>query len=100
MPPLKKPALGVPLPLSPHLIARNPDSKAVKKAIVLNAPPMKLLIDLPRLGPFAIAGKAAGTEDEAPRADPNHPVAGRRQARPALRAYVSKSRVTPLRASG
>jgi integrase len=50
-----------------------PDSKTGKKAIVLNAPAMKLLIDLPRLGSFVIAGKAAGTEDESPRADLNRP---------------------------
>jgi integrase len=50
-----------------------PDSKTGKKAIVLNAPAMKLLIDLPRLGSFVIAGKAAGTEHEAPRSDLNRP---------------------------
>jgi hypothetical protein len=37
-----------------------PDSKTGKKAIVLNAPAMKLLIDLTRVGSFVIAGKAAG----------------------------------------
>jgi hypothetical protein len=63
----------VPLSPEPHLIARHPGSKTGKKAIVLNAPAMKLLVDLPRLGSFVIAGKSTGTEHEAPRSDLNRP---------------------------
>lgn len=50
-----------------------PDSKTGKKAIVLNAPAMKVLGELPRLGSFVIAGKVAGTQEETPRADLNRP---------------------------
>lgn len=50
-----------------------PDSKTGKKAIVLNAPAMKVLADLPRLGSYVIAGQSAGTDEETPRADLNRP---------------------------
>jgi integrase len=50
-----------------------PDSKTGKKAIVLNAPAMKVLADLPRLGAYVISGQSAGTDDETPRADLNRP---------------------------
>jgi len=50
-----------------------PDSKTGKKAIVLNAPAMKVLADLPRLGAYVISGQSAGTDEETPRADLNRP---------------------------
>jgi len=50
-----------------------PDTKTGKKAIVLNAPAMKVLADLPRLGSFVIAGQGAGTDEERPRSDLNRP---------------------------
>jgi hypothetical protein len=50
-----------------------PDSKTGKKAIVLNAPAMTVLPDLPHLGAYVIAGQDAGTEKEKPRADLNKP---------------------------
>jgi hypothetical protein len=46
-----------------------PDSKTGKKSIVLNAPAMKVLAELPRLGAYVIAGQSAGTDEEAPRPD-------------------------------
>jgi integrase len=51
-----------------------PDSKTGKKAIVLNAPALDILTKLPRVGEYVIAGQAAGTEDEKPRADPLHKI--------------------------
>ena len=50
-----------------------PDTKTGKKAIVLNAPAMKVLADLPRIGAYVIAGSAAGTDEEKPRSDLNRP---------------------------
>jgi integrase len=50
-----------------------PDTKTGKKAIVLNAPAMKVLADLPRMGAYVIAGQAAGTDKERPRCDLNRP---------------------------
>jgi integrase len=50
-----------------------PDSKTGKKAIVLNAPALDILASLPRVGAFVIAGQAAGTDDDKPRADLNRP---------------------------
>jgi integrase len=50
-----------------------PDSKTGKKAIVLNAPAMKVLADLPRMGTYVIAGQSAGSEAETPRTDLNRP---------------------------
>lgn len=50
-----------------------PDSKTGKKAIVLNAPAMKVLADLPRIGRYVIAGQSAGTEEEAARVDLHRP---------------------------
>jgi len=49
------------------------DSKTGKKSIVLNAPAVQILASLPRIGQFVIAGRSAGTEDEAPRADLHRP---------------------------
>jgi integrase len=50
-----------------------PDSKTGKKAIVLNAPALGILGNLPRVGAHVIAGQAAGTDDDKPRADLNRP---------------------------
>jgi integrase len=49
------------------------DSKTGRKPIVLNAPSVQILGTLPRIGQFVIAGRSAGTEDEAPRADLHRP---------------------------
>jgi integrase len=46
-----------------------PDSKTGKKAIVLNAPALDVLANLPRVGAYVIAG----TDDDKPRADLNRP---------------------------
>jgi integrase len=56
------------------------DSKTGKKAIVLNAPALTVLTNLPRVGGYVIAGQAAGTDKEQPRSDlkrPWHAVAKR-----------------------
>jgi integrase len=50
-----------------------PDSKTGKKAIVLNAPALDVLVNLPRLGAYVIAGQSAGTEEERPRHDLKRP---------------------------
>jgi integrase len=50
-----------------------PDSKTGKKAIVLNAPALHVLADLPRIGAYVIAGQNAGTKDDGPRADLKRP---------------------------
>jgi integrase len=50
-----------------------PDSKTGKKAIILNAPAMKVLAELPCLGDYVIAGQAAGTDEDRPRPDLNRP---------------------------
>jgi integrase len=50
-----------------------PDSKTGKKSIVLNAPAMKVLAELSRLGAYVIAGQSAGTDEETPRPDLNRP---------------------------
>jgi integrase len=50
-----------------------PDSKTGKKAIVLNAPALTVLANLPRVGSFVIAGQAAGSDNEQPRADLKRP---------------------------
>ncbi len=50
-----------------------PDSKTGRKTIVLNAPAMKVLADLPRLGVYVIASQSSGAEKETPRADLNRP---------------------------
>jgi integrase len=49
------------------------DSKTGKKAIVLNAPALFVLANLPRIGAYVIAGQNAGTKDERPRADLQRP---------------------------
>jgi integrase len=56
-----------------------PDSKTGKKTIVLGAPAIKILTDLPRVGEFVIAGATAGrpagkdSKPERPRSDLNRP---------------------------
>lgn len=50
-----------------------PDSKTGQKAVVLSAPAMQILADLPRLGVYVIASDSAGTKDEKPRADLKRP---------------------------
>lgn len=50
-----------------------PDSKTGKKTIVLNAPAMEVLANLPRIGRYVIAGESAGTEGEKPRFDLKRP---------------------------
>jgi integrase len=50
-----------------------PDSKTGKKAIVLNAPALDVLANLPKVGEYVIAGQAAGTEKEKSRSDLNRP---------------------------
>ena len=50
-----------------------PDSKTGKKAIVLNAPALDILANLPRVGAYVIAGQTAGTDDDKPRSDLNRP---------------------------
>jgi integrase len=50
-----------------------PDSKTGKKAIVLNAPALDILANLPRVGAYVIAGQVAGSDNDKPRADLNRP---------------------------
>lgn len=50
-----------------------PDSKTGKKTLVLSAPAIAILENLPRIGKFVIAGASAGTKDEKPRSDLNAP---------------------------
>ena len=50
-----------------------PDSKTGKKAIVLNAPALSVLANVPRVGSFVIAGQSAGSDDEQPRSDLKRP---------------------------
>jgi integrase len=50
-----------------------PDSKTGRKTVVLNAPAMAVLAELPRIGAFVIAGEVAGTKDDKPRADLKRP---------------------------
>lgn len=49
------------------------DSKTGRKPIILNAPAMQILTDLPRVGVFVVAGKSAGEKDEHPRTDLHRP---------------------------
>jgi integrase len=64
-----------------------PDSKSGKRAIVLNAPALDVLADLPRIGSFVIAGMSAGTDQDKPRADLNRP----------WRAIAKRANLTGLR---
>ena len=57
-----------------------PDSKTGRKTLVLNAPAMAVLAELPRVSAYVIAGDSAGTDKEKPRADLKRPwaaIAGR-----------------------
>ena len=56
-----------------HRHSRCTNSKTGKKAIVLNAPALDILANLPRVGTYVIAGQAAGSDDDKPRADLNRP---------------------------
>ncbi|MCK1595578.1 tyrosine-type recombinase/integrase [Bradyrhizobium sp. 164] len=49
------------------------DSKTGRKPIILNAPALQILTDLPRIGKYVIAGQSAGAKDEQPRADLQRP---------------------------
>src|SRR6478672_9392700 len=64
-----------------------PTSKTGKKTIVLNAPALAILANLPRVGAYVIAGQAAGTDDDKPRSDLNRP----------WRAIVKRAGLTNLR---
>jgi integrase len=64
-----------------------PDSKTGKKAIVLNAPALDILANLPRVGAYVIAGQSAGSGDDKPRADLNRP----------WRAIVKRANLNGLR---
>jgi integrase len=50
-----------------------PDSKTGRKTVILNAPALAVLSGLTRIGTFVIAGQAAGTDEEKPRADLKRP---------------------------
>jgi integrase len=63
------------------------DSKTGKKAIVLNAPALDILANIPRIGGYVIAGQAAGSDQEKPRSDLNRP----------WRAIVKRAGLTGLR---
>jgi integrase len=63
------------------------DSKTGKKTIVLNAPALDILANLPRVGAYVIAGQAAGRDNDKPRADLNRP----------WRAIVKRANLNGLR---
>jgi integrase len=50
-----------------------PDSKTGRKTIVLNAPAVLVLQELPRIGEYVIAGMSIGGKEERPRADLKRP---------------------------
>ncbi|WP_438749176.1 tyrosine-type recombinase/integrase [Pararhizobium sp. O133] len=50
-----------------------PDSKTGRKTVVLSAPAVEILKDLPPVGIYVIAGERAGFNDEKPRADLKRP---------------------------
>jgi integrase len=56
-----------------------PDSKTGRKTVVLNAPAMAILAELPRIGVFAIAGESGGDAEEKQRADLKRPWAAVRK---------------------
>jgi integrase len=64
-----------------------PDSKTGKKAIVLNTPALDILANLPRIGAYVIAGQAAATDGDKPRADLNRP----------WRTIIKRARLNGLR---
>ncbi len=71
-----------------------PDSKTGQKTVVLSAPAIALLNDLPRLGLYVIAGESAGQKNEQPRADLNRPWRAVRK-----RAGIEDVRIHDLRHS-
>ncbi|MBT9292965.1 site-specific integrase [Prosthecodimorpha staleyi] len=50
-----------------------PDSKTGRKTIILNAPALRVLSELPRIGGYVIAGGTAGLDGERPRSDLKRP---------------------------
>jgi hypothetical protein len=76
-----------------------PDSKTGRKTVVLNAPAMAILAELPRIGAFAIAGESGGDAEEKQRADLKRPwVAVRRHAiHPAREQQLDIERVLAYR---
>jgi integrase len=56
-----------------------PDSKTGRKTVVLNAPAMTVLAEVPRIGIYVIAGENAGSKDETARADLKRPWAAVRK---------------------
>jgi integrase len=56
-----------------------PDSKTGKKTVVLSAPALQVLNNLPRIGAYVIAGDTAGTPEEKPRSDLKRPWAAVRE---------------------
>jgi integrase len=71
-----------------------PDSKTGQKTVVLSAPAIALLEELPRVGVYVIAGESAGTKEETPRADLNRPWRAIRK-----RAGIEDARIHDLRHS-
>lgn len=50
-----------------------PDSKTGRKTVILNAPALSVLGQIPRIGTHVIASETAGKKDEKPRADLKRP---------------------------
>lgn len=50
-----------------------PDSKTGRKTLVLAAPALTVLAEMPRIGRYVFSGETAGTKDEVPRADLKKP---------------------------
>ena len=50
-----------------------PTSKTGKKAVILSAPALTVLNELPRIGQYVIAGGTAGNKEEKPRSDLKRP---------------------------
>ncbi|HEV2899892.1 MAG TPA: tyrosine-type recombinase/integrase [Pseudaminobacter sp.] len=71
-----------------------PESKTGQKTIVLNAPALSILSDLPRAGIYVVASESVGTKDEKPRADLKRP-----WAMLVRRAELGKLRIHDLRHS-
>jgi integrase len=70
------------------------DSKTGKKPIILNAPAIEVLSNLPRVGSYVIAGQSAGTDEEKPRSDLKRP--WNAVAKRASLKRSAHSRPTPL----
>jgi hypothetical protein len=67
------------------------DNKISKKAIVLNAPALSVLANVPRVGSIVIAGQAASTDNEQPWSDLKRPWGTGREARSPGRRSHSRS---------